>query len=127
MNHGTNKFERRPWGTFEVLDESRSVENSALHQVKRLVVNPGEQLSLQKHKFRAEHWYVVSGAGEAIVGTTKVKLSPGTSVDIAQLEMHRARCDADSPTPLVLIEVQTGTYLGEDDIERFEDEYGRCK
>jgi mannose-6-phosphate isomerase len=108
---------RRPWGYFEVLADE------ADHKVKRIVVRPGGCLSLQRHKRRAEHWYIVSGEGRATVGTEVHVLKPGCAVDIPQEAAHRLENDAQAD--LMVIEVQTGTYFGEDDIERLEDKYGR--
>ena len=110
----------RPWGTFECLVPS--LEN---YQLKRLIVNPGQCTSLQKHKFRSEHWFVAAGVGEAIVGTNRIPLQRGVSVDIAQQQIHRLSCHSHSDVSLVVIETQLGDYLGEDDIVRFEDIYGR--
>jgi mannose-6-phosphate isomerase-like protein (cupin superfamily) len=115
---------RRPWGNFEVLSSPQSAVHSPdLHQVKRLIIHPGQQISLQKHQHRTEHWFVVAGEGIAIVGDKTVSLHPRVSVDIPQETIHRARCTGNEN--LVLVEVQTGSYLGEDDIERIEDQYGR--
>ena len=112
---------KRPWGTFECIIPS--LQN---YQVKRLVVLPGQCTSLQKHKHRAEHWYVVEGSGEAIVGNLKIPITRGSSVEIEKEEVHRLSCDASSSKSLVVIEIQIGCYLGEDDIVRLKDDYGRC-
>jgi len=110
--------EERPWGRYEILEES------AIHKVKRITVLPGKRLSYQRHKFRAEHWFVVSGDAEVTVEGNNSKLDPGSSVDIAVGAAHRI---ANVGTePVVFIEVQTGTYFGEDDIERLEDDFGRA-
>ena len=108
---------KRPWGYFEVLSDA------ADHKVKRIVVSPGECLSLQRHRKRAEHWYAVSGEGAATVDGKVVSLVRGRAVDIPQGASHRL--ENTSSADLVIIEVQTGTYFGEDDIERLEDRYGR--
>lgn len=108
---------KRPWGYFEVLADEPD------HKVKRIVVRPGGCLSLQRHKKRAEHWYVVSGEGTATVNGENLPLKPGFAVDIPQEATHRL--ENNSQADLILIEVQTGTYFGEDDIERLEDKYGR--
>jgi mannose-6-phosphate isomerase-like protein (cupin superfamily) len=108
---------RRPWGYYQVLSDRPD------HKVKRIVVEPGESLSLQRHRQRSEHWYTVKGEGVAIVDGRNHPLRPGTAVDIPQESSHRLENHA--MTDLVIIEVQTGTYFGEDDIERLEDKYGR--
>lgn len=108
---------KRPWGYFEVLSDA------ADHKVKRIVVSPGGSLSLQRHKKRAEHWYAVSGSGVATIDDKAHELSGGKAVDIPPRATHRLENTAG--IDLVIIEVQTGTYFGEDDIERLEDKYGR--
>jgi len=109
----------RPWGYYETLDDGTR------HQVKHLFVKPGAALSLQKHQQRAEHWVVVEGSATVTVGEETSTLSENESVYIPIGTMHRLENSTDEP--LRLIEVQTGTYLGEDDIERFDDVYGRQK
>ena len=108
---------KRPWGYFEVLADA------ADHKVKRIVVAPGGCLSLQRHKRRAEHWYAVSGKGKATVEGRQQILSAGCAVDIPQ--GATLRLENIFSENLVIIEVQTGAYFGEDDIERLEDKYGR--
>jgi len=110
----TNK---RPWGYFEVLSDAPD------HKVKRIVVSPGGILSLQRHKLRSEHWFIVSGKGKAIVEDKNYDLSAGSVLDIPKKANHRV--ENSSHENLVIIEVQTGEYFGEDDIERLEDKYGR--
>ena len=107
----------RPWGSFE------SVERGERYQVKRIKVKPGERLSLQMHHHRAEHWIVVSGTAEVTRGDETFMLSENESTYIPLGVKHRLM----NPGKVVveLIEVQVGAYLGEDDIERFEDVYGR--
>ncbi len=107
----------RPWGWYD------SVDRGDTFQVKRIVVKPGGVLSLQRHQHRAEHWVVVQGRARVTKGEEVMELLPNTSTFIPQGEVHRLQNVGDEP--LVLIEVQTGAYLGEDDIERFEDVYGR--
>ena len=109
---------RRPWGYFEVLSDARD------HKVKRIVVNPGGALSLQRHKKRSEHWYAVAGVGVATIDGNAHELVSGRAVDIPLGSTHRLENTA--ANDLVIIEVQTGTYFGEDDIERLEDKYGRA-
>jgi mannose-6-phosphate isomerase len=101
--------EARPWGRYEVIDEQST------HKIKRIWVLPGKQLSYQRHKFRAEHWFLITGQGLAI--------KAGSTVDIAIGQLHRIRNTGNEE--LVFIEIQTGTYFGEDDIERVEDDFGR--
>ena len=107
----------RPWGWYD------SIETGAHFQVKRLHVNPGAKLSLQMHHKRAEHWVVVKGIATATNGEETLTLTEGQSTYIPITVTH-ALANLES-TPLEVIEVQSGTYLGEDDIVRFEDIYGR--
>ena len=111
------EYEERPWGSYQIIH----VDNNC--QVKKLVVIPGKRLSLQSHKFRAEHWFVVSGTGFAQIDTEIIQLGPGDSVDIPILTKHRITCDGEDA--LIFIEVQTGTSFDEMDITRFEDDFGR--
>ncbi len=108
----------RPWGSYEGLAEE------AGFQVKRIIVNPGGTLSLQLHHQRAEHWVVVRGEAKVQVGEKEFILRAGESTYIPVEEKHRLANEKDEP--LYLIEVQCGSYLGEDDIVRFEDVYGRA-
>jgi mannose-6-phosphate isomerase len=107
----------RPWGYYEVLSDAPD------HKVKRIVVYPDGRLSLQSHKLRSEHWFVVFGKGEVTVDGSTHILSKGCAIDIPVKVKHRVKNS--SPENLVIIEVQIGEYFGEDDIERFEDDYGR--
>jgi mannose-6-phosphate isomerase len=107
----------RPWGFFENLDERDD------HKLKRITVYPGKRLSLQRHRRRSEHWYVVQGTGIIRLGDEDVAVCPGMSVDIQRGVLHRM--ENTGPQDLIYIEVQTGDYFGEDDIERIEDDYGR--
>ncbi|MDP2855017.1 MAG: phosphomannose isomerase type II C-terminal cupin domain [Smithellaceae bacterium] len=109
---------RRPWGYYQILSDVLD------HKVKRIVVEPGGSLSLQRHKMRSEHWYAVSGEGVATIDGKIFSLRAGRAVDIPQGATHRLENLSD--VDLVIIEVQTGTYFGEDDIERLEDKYGRA-
>lgn len=109
---------RRPWGTYEVLQTSPS------YQVKRIVLNPGAAISLQLHRRRSEHWVVVSGEARVTHGTRKYILRTNESAFIPPKTKHALANR--TKNPLVIIEVQSGNYLGEDDIVRFEDRYGRC-
>jgi len=107
----------RPWGHYEVIDVGK------FHQVKRLIVNKNSRLSLQKHKFRSEHWIVVEGSASIIINDKELELSKGESTFIPAGSKHSLINNTDMP--LIVIEIQSGSYLGEDDIERFEDIYGR--
>ena len=107
----------RPWGNYTVLEKSLS------HQVKRISVDPGQRLSLQSHRFRAEHWVVVKGVARVIVDNRELRLEEGDGVYIPAGAKHRLENTGDDL--LEVIEVQTGGYLGEDDIERYEDDYNR--
>lgn len=107
----------RPWGYYEVLAEERD------HKVKRLVVLPGQRLSLQRHRLRTEHWYAISGAGIVTLNDEELDLKAGASVEIPCGAWHRIRNPG--KVDIVFIEIQTGEYFGEDDIERQADDYGR--
>ena len=109
--------DHRPWGSFTVLADEPD------HKVKRIVVRPGRRLSLQRHRYRREHWLVVSGIALVTRDSETLELGPGQSVDIGRGQVHRVENEGDSD--LVFIEVQLGEYFGEDDIERLEDDYGR--
>ncbi|WP_173238265.1 mannose-1-phosphate guanylyltransferase/mannose-6-phosphate isomerase [Legionella antarctica] len=107
----------RPWGFYEILAEGPAFK------VKRLMVKPGAKLSLQMHQNRAEHWVVVGGEAEVINDVQNFRLSINQSTYIPQNTLHRLSNPGDKP--LYVIEVQSGTYLGEDDIKRFDDIYSR--
>ncbi len=110
--------DERPWGKYEVLCEAPGTKT------KRIEVYPGKRFSLQKHLKRAEKWIVMTGQGIATVGEQQVKVGPGSFVDVPCGQTHRMHNIGE--TPLVIIEVQFGSYLGEDDIVRFEDDFGRA-
>ena len=112
-----HRRERRPWGSFE------SLASGIGFQVKRILVNPRSSLSLQSHQQRAEHWVMLSGVGRVECDDNVIDLQPNESTFIPKGSKHRLSNLGD--TPIELIEVQVGDYLGEDDIERFEDNYGR--
>lgn len=107
----------RPWGHYVVLEDRER------HKVKRIVVNPGQRLSLQLHHRRTEHWLVIEGEGLVTLDDEEILVRSGEAVDIPCGARHRIRNPGD--VPCVFIEVQTGDYFGEDDIVRFEDDYGR--
>jgi mannose-6-phosphate isomerase len=111
------EFDQRPWGNYQVLADERD------HKVKRIVVYPGKRLSLQRHQRRAEHWYMIAGQAVVTRNQEKIPLESGQAVDIPRGASHRI--ENPGSQDLVFIEVQTGDYFGEDDIERFEDDYGR--
>jgi mannose-1-phosphate guanylyltransferase len=107
----------RPWGKYDSIDTGGSF------QVKRISVNPGAKLSVQSHKHRSEHWIVVSGQAKVRNGDNSLLLSENESTYIPAGTIHSLENESDEE--LILIEVQYGSYLGEDDIKRFEDRYGR--
>ena len=107
----------RPWGYYD------SIDNGNGFQVKRILVNPGAKLSLQKHGHRAEHWVVVKGKAQVTCGKKTFQLIENQSTYIPLGEVHRL--ENIGSIPLEIIEIQTGDYLGEDDIIRIEDEYDR--
>lgn len=111
--------ESRPWGAF------KSIHSGKRHQVKVITVRPGERLSLQKHFHRSEHWIVISGIAEVTCGDKTFPLYELESTFIPVGEVHRLANPG--KIPLEIIEVQLGGYLGEDDIIRFEDAYGRVE
>ena len=111
--------EDRPWGSFEVVDEGEGF------RVKRIVVTSGCRLSYQRHASRSEHWFVVAGSGTAVVDGVEHRVSVGSTVDVPVGVAHRM-CN-DGGEALTFVEVQTGSYFGEDDIERLSDDYGRCE
>ena len=114
----THQMVFRPWGSYTVLEEC------ANFKIKRLVVNPGAALSLQSHQHRSEHWVVVSGVATVSNNETNYILQENQSTYIPK--MHRHRLANNSNVPLSIIEVQCGEYVGEDDILRFDDNYGRA-
>lgn len=113
----TKREDHRPWGYYKILADSDKYKS------KEIVVWPGKRLSLQRHRHRAEHWYILEGRAQVTLDDQTFELLPGQSVDIAKGAMHRV---ANQGTENIhFIEVQTGDYFGEDDVERFEDDYGR--
>jgi len=111
--------ENRPWGSWHVLDEGEG------YKVKRIVVEPGRRLSYQRHERRAEHWFVVSGTATCTLDGETVVVSPGETVDVPVGQAHRIANEGDQT--VVIIEIQRGSYTGEDDIVRLEDDYGRAE
>jgi mannose-1-phosphate guanylyltransferase / mannose-6-phosphate isomerase len=113
----SKEIEYRPWGGFQILEEKEGFK------VKRIWVNPGEVLSLQSHAFRSEHWVIVKGTGEVTVGNDKHLRRERESAFIPLATVHQMANPGQEP--LEFIEIQQGTYLGEDDIVRYADKYGR--
>jgi mannose-6-phosphate isomerase-like protein (cupin superfamily) len=111
-------FDRRPWGTFTVLDEGDR------YKVKRIEVFARKRLSYQKHARRAEHWMVVAGVGKVTLDDRQIILRTGETIDIPIGAHHRIENPEDGP--LIFIESQRGDYLGEDDIVRLEDDFDRA-
>jgi len=118
-NSVVGKTDVRPWGTFTVLDEGPG------YKIKRIEVNPGHRLSLQMHYHRSEHWIVVSGTARVTCDDQEIVLCSNQSTYVPQTKTHRL--ENPGVIPLVVIEVQNGDYLGEDDIVRFQDDYVRDK
>ena len=117
-NANSPRFDRRPWGTFTVLDEGDGFK------VKRIEVLPGKRLSYQKHAQRAEHWVVVQGTAKVTLDDRDVIVEAGQAIVIAVGAAHRV--ENPGAELLVFIEVQRGGYLGEDDIVRLQDDFGRA-
>lgn len=107
----------RPWGSYEVLQECQT------HKVKCITVEPGKRLSYQRHAKRAEHWFIVKGEGVVTINGEVREVSAGSTVDFEIGVLHRI--ENTGREKLIFVEVQTGTYFGEDDIERIEDDFGR--
>ena len=113
-----NEFDQRPWGNFTVLDEGDEFK------VKRIEVLPNKRLSYQKHARRAEHWFVVRGTAKVTLNDQEILVETGEAIDIRLGDKHRVE-NPDPEELLIFIETQTGDYFGEDDIVRFEDDFGR--
>lgn len=109
--------DRRPWGSYQVLADEED------HKVKRIVVSPGKRLSLQRHRLRAEHWFVVRGEGLVTLDHREIPVRPGAAADIPCGALHRIRNTGREA--LVFIEIQIGISFREDDIERVADDFGR--
>ena len=107
----------RPWGRYEILQESET------HKVKCIWVTPGKRLSYQRHQKRAEHWFIVAGFARITLNGVVSELKAGQTVDIGIGDLHRI--ENIGSDDVVFIEVQSGSYFGEDDIERIEDDFGR--
>ena len=114
----SHQLEVRPWGAFFILDEGTNFK------VKRIEVLPGKRLSYQRHTRRSEHWFVTQGTAKVTLNDREILLKTGQSVDILVGDKHRVE-NPGSET-LIFIETQTGDYFGEDDIQRFDDDFGRA-
>jgi mannose-6-phosphate isomerase-like protein (cupin superfamily) len=110
-------YDERPWGSFTVLDEADN------YKVKRIEVLPQKRLSYQRHSRRSEHWMVVHGEARVTLDGREILLTPGKTVDIPVGSAHRI--ENTGTQKLVFIEIQQGSYLGEDDIQRLQDDFGR--
>jgi mannose-6-phosphate isomerase len=117
-DNGGVEHDVRPWGEYTVL------EDAPTFKVKRIEVRPGKRLSLQKHQRRSEHWFVVQGSGQVVLDERTVEVAAGTSVDIPAGTAHRVTNTGQAD--LIFVEVQHGTYFGEDDIIRLQDDFGRA-
>lgn len=109
--------EERPWGSYTILEENRG------YKIKKVEVKPGQRLSLQKHYHRSEHWIVVSGTAIVTNADKTITVNVNESTYIPKGTVHRL--ENPGIIPLILIEVQNGEYLGEDDIVRYDDDYER--
>ena len=109
--------DQRPWGGFTVLATGNR------YKVKTLTVNSGSRTSLQSHRYRKEHWTVVAGKATVTLGSRTLTLYEGQSIEVAYGQKHRIANEEDMP--LVIAEVQVGSYCGEDDITRYADDFGR--
>jgi mannose-6-phosphate isomerase len=119
MNENNSpQYDARPWGSFTVLDEGKSFK------VKRIEVLPQKRLSYQKHFQRSEHWFVVQGVARVTLNDQIFDIETGFHIDIKVGDKHRVE-NPNSHETLIFIEVQYGDYFGEDDIVRFEDDFGR--
>lgn len=114
------KYSETPWGKWEVLDDSNDS-----FKVKKITIKAGQRLSYQKHFKRAERWFIVQGQAEVILDDIAHQLATGQDIEIPLEAKHRIKNSHDS-NDLVFIEIQTGSYFGEDDIVRFDDDYGRA-
>lgn len=113
-----NEFDERPWGNYTVLDEGDGFK------IKRIEVLPEKRLSYQKHRRRAEHWFVVRGTAKVTLNGAEILVRSGEAIDIAVGDAHRVE-NPDASELLIFVETQTGDYFGEDDIIRIEDDFGR--
>ena len=119
MSDNSPRYDQRPWGSFTILDESEQFK------VKRIEVLPGKRLSYQKHARRAEHWFIAQGEAKVTLDGIDIKLNAGEYVDIPVGAAHRIENPGEMK--VIFIEVQRGDYLGEDDIVRLQDDFGRVR
>jgi mannose-6-phosphate isomerase len=112
------KYDERPWGSYLILDEGEN------YKVKRIEVLPGKRLSYQRHARRSEHWFVIRGTAKVTLNDRDILVKTGGSIDIPVTAKHRV--ENPGQELLIFIETQTGDYFGEDDIERFDDDFGRA-
>ena len=117
MEDNSPRYDERPWGNFTVLDEGEG------YKVKRIEVLPGKRLSYQKHARRAEHWFIARGVAKVTLDDREIILNAGEHVDIPVGAAHRI--ENAGGEKVIFIEVQRGDYLGEDDIVRLQDDFGR--
>jgi mannose-6-phosphate isomerase len=110
-------YDERPWGSFIVLDEGSG------YKVKRIEVLPQKRLSYQKHQQRSEHWMVVAGSAKVTLDGREITVATGETIDIPVRAAHRIENVGNEK--LIFIEIQRGLYLGEDDIQRLQDDFGR--
>lgn len=114
------EYDERPWGSYTVLEDATPEG----FKVKRLTVAPGARLSYQRHARRAEHWFVVAGVATVMIDGVVSEVPTGGAIDVPLGAAHRIGNGGD--VPMTFIEVQQGDYLGEDDNERLQDDYGRA-
>jgi mannose-6-phosphate isomerase len=117
MTQASLEGPERPWGRYQILAETPTFK------VKTIYVEPGHRLSLQRHQKREEHWYIISGVADVVLADKEFKARAGDSVEVAIGALHRIGNSGSEI--LIFIEVQRGTYFGEDDIERIQDDYAR--
>ena len=115
---GGHDWVARPWGGYEVIGTGPG------YQIKLITVNPGQRLSLQRHRQRTEHWLVVHGLASTVIGEQVRELTAGGTAEVSVGTVHRISNPGENP--LTIVEVQFGDSFDEDDIERFEDDYGRA-
>ncbi len=118
LKNDAAKSEKRPWGSFTTIEPGEN------YKVKRIEVLPGKRLSYQKHSRRSEHWFIISGNAKVTLNGAEILVGAGSSIDIPLGAAHRV--ENPGSEPLLFIEIQTGDYFGEDDIERLEDDFGRA-
>lgn len=118
----TAKYDERPWGNYTTVDEAGEERG---YKVKRIEVLPGKRLSYQKHAHRAEHWFIVQGTARVTLEGQDHTLAAGQYIDIPIGAAHRI--ENPGAEKMIFIEVQRGDYLGEDDIVRLQDDYGRTQ